>query len=159
MRQAMGLGLVIFDRIDHDSLFSELLEPRSERSLSCNCEHLPPPAPVRGCDCCALFRGAGESATLRYALEEGFCLLAPFEGQHLAGTPILRVPPLCFNKHNDFAPSTHLIRTPVFSLSTREFLHPLWVLESKHGPVCVRVLLVWSCVRAHCSIDCKTTLP
>ena len=63
----------------------ELAEARSERSLRCDCEHLPPPAPVRGCDSRALRRGAGESSALRDAVEEGLSLLAPsfsnFEGR------------------------------------------------------------------------------
>ena len=69
----------------------ELAEARSERSLRCDCEHLPPPAPVRGCDRRALRRGAGESSALRDAVEEGLSLLAPspsnFEGQHRQTTP------------------------------------------------------------------------
>ena len=69
----------------------ELAEARSERSLRCDCEHLPPPAPVRGCDRRALRRGAGESSALRDAVEEGLSLLAPspsnFEGQHRQATP------------------------------------------------------------------------
>ena len=54
----------------------ELAGARSERSLRCDCEHLPPPAPVRGCDRRALRRGAGESSALRDAVEEGLSLLA-----------------------------------------------------------------------------------
>ena len=69
----------------------ELAEARSERSLRCDCEHLPPPAPVRGCERRALRRGAGESSALRDAVEEGLSLLAPspsnFEGQHRQATP------------------------------------------------------------------------
>ena len=69
----------------------ELAEARSERSLRCDFEHLPPPAPVRGCDRRALRRGAGESSALRDAVEEGPSLLAPspsnFEGQHRQATP------------------------------------------------------------------------
>ena len=69
----------------------ELAEARSKRSLRCDCEHLPPPAPVRGCDSRALRRGAGESSALRNAVEEGLSLLAPspsnFEGQHRQATP------------------------------------------------------------------------
>ena len=69
----------------------ELAEARSERSLRCDCKHLPPPAPVRGCDSRALRRGAGESSALRDAVEEGLSLLAPspsnFEGQHRQATP------------------------------------------------------------------------
>ena len=69
----------------------ELAEARSERSLRCDCEHLPPPAPVRGCDRRALRRGAGESSALRDAVEEGLSLFAPspsnFEGQHRQTTP------------------------------------------------------------------------
>ena len=69
----------------------ELAEARSERSLRCDCEHLPPPTPVRGCDRRALRRGAGESSALRDAVEEGLSLLAPspsnFKGQHRQATP------------------------------------------------------------------------
>ena len=69
----------------------ELAGARSERSLRCDCEHLPPPAPVRGCDRRALRRWAGESSALRDAVEEGLSLLAPspsnFEGQHRQATP------------------------------------------------------------------------
>ena len=67
----------------------ELAEARSERSLRCDCEYLPPPAPVRGCDSRALRRVSGESSALRDA--EGLSLLAPspsnFEGQHRQATP------------------------------------------------------------------------
>ena len=67
----------------------ELAKARSERSLRCDCEHLPPPAPVRGCDRRALRRGAGESSALRDAVEEGPSLLAPspsnFEGAAPSG--------------------------------------------------------------------------
>ena len=69
----------------------ELAEACSERSLRCDCEHLPPPAPVRCCDRRALRRGAGESSALRDAVEEGLSLLAPspsnLEGQHRETTP------------------------------------------------------------------------
>ena len=70
----------------------ELAEARSERSLRCGCEYLPPPpAPTRGCDRRALRRGAGESSAQRDAVEEGLSLFAPspsnFEGQHRQATP------------------------------------------------------------------------